>query len=358
MRRLCNAFREWLLLRARVREERRFHIEQSAADLRGLGLSRSAARKAARLRFGARRNLRVTRREIGGDGAGLVRLFRAHRVMASAWLQPNLLLAAIALTVLLSPAPRVLTESIIGIPLSPESRQTVFLSAPAPWPLFTGFTPREFEALRSMSLLTSMERYQMIYVRGRAGGAPLAAIQAEARARSGNPNAYAFSEFERTRIEMGPALAAWIVIAFLAAPFLVTRLPQIGKLRWLLYGVFTLGLHLAASMIVWALAIQIWMRIQWPSYLPAGLSPALLLLVHLLAAGSQYSWWKRDLSRRCPVCLDRFLLVSTEGGRERVLLSVAVTESVCAHGHGVCVETRWARQFRREDSLLETLIHA
>src|SRR5580692_2208478 len=38
MPRLLRALIEWLELRARMREERRFHLDRSAADLRALGL--------------------------------------------------------------------------------------------------------------------------------------------------------------------------------------------------------------------------------------------------------------------------------------------------------------------------------
>jgi hypothetical protein len=37
----------------------------------------------------------------------------------------------------------------------------------------------------------------------------------------------------------------------------------------------------------------------------------------------------------------------TDGTADRVLLDPAVTESICAHGHGALLESRWIRRFRQ-----------
>ena len=116
MSRLLAALREWLQLRARVREERRFHLDSAAADLRALGLSARAARHEARSRFGRRRNLKLALRELGGDAPGFIFLLRAHRVTASLCLQPAILLAVIGLIFSVSPSPREIVKSVIGQP--------------------------------------------------------------------------------------------------------------------------------------------------------------------------------------------------------------------------------------------------
>jgi hypothetical protein len=275
MPRALSALREWLELRARVHEERRFHLDQATADFLSFGLSRRAAKRKARSRFGSWRSGRIALREIGGDSAGLAHLIRAHRVSASVWFQPSLLLTSIVLTLLLSPAPGVILGNMIG---------------------------------KSMA-------------------------------------------------SVGPALVAWIVILSRALFSLAAHVPAFGKARWLGYAVFGGCLHTLASMMAWALAIQIWTRTLWSTPLTAGLSFCLLFLSYWLAAAAQCGFWRRDLLRRCPICLDRLLLTWTQGESDRVLLSIAVTESVCAHGHGVLVESRWARQFRHERSPLQALIH-
>jgi hypothetical protein len=358
MGRLWSAFREWLEIRARLREEYRFHLDRAAADLCSLGLSRRAAKRAARVRFGSRLHLRIALREIGGHPAGLVRLFRAYRVSASVLLGPVLLLGWVALALCISPAPKLLIESIIGRPLGAESRQTVFFSVPAPWPLFTGINTREFEALRSLSTLTAVERYRTIYVRARSGGGSLTAVEAEARVRTGNSGIRAVSLFDQRRIQMGPAAAVWILVAFFAFVSLRSHMPHRGRPLWLLYAVLLGCLHVLASMLFWALAVQIWSSTSWPTRLAEGLSFSTLLVSYILITALQCRYWLRDLYQRCPVCLESLLLRSTQGAGNRVLLSTAVTESVCSHGHGVLVETRWMRQFRCEESPFEGLVRA
>ena len=83
---------------------------------------------------------------------------------------------------------------------------------------------------------------------------------------------------------MGPTVMAWFVVAFPVISFLRTHTLHLGKGRWVLYGLFVFCLHLLASMTVWALAIQIWSQIPWPTSLTAGLS--LALDAGGLAAGS------------------------------------------------------------------------
>jgi hypothetical protein len=186
----------------------------------------------------------------------------------------------------------------------------------------------------------------------------MAAIEAEARARTRNRGIRAVSLFEQRRIQMGPAVPVWILLLCGAFFSLRGYLPYSGRRYWLVYAVFSGCLHLLASMTVWALAIQIWNETPWPTRLIAWLAFSAVLVSYVLLAALQCRYWLNDLNQRCPVCLERLLLSSTQGQGERVLLSTAVTESVCSHGHGVLVETRWTRQFRRENSPLEGLVRA
>jgi hypothetical protein len=83
---------------------------------------------------------------------------------------------------------------------------------------------------------------------------------------------------------------------------------------------------------------------------------SLVFLAYLLISAMQCRWWWSDLNQRCSVCLDRLVLPLTEGTADRVLLESAITESVCAQGHGVLVESRWSRRFRPQDSPLRGLV--
>src|SRR5258706_14432057 len=102
MCRAIDALREWMQLRARFRDEHQFHLERAAAELRALGLSSCAANRGARDRFGSRQNSKLALRELGGDWAGLIRLALAHRLDASPWFRPAVLIMASMLGILLS----------------------------------------------------------------------------------------------------------------------------------------------------------------------------------------------------------------------------------------------------------------
>lgn len=85
MHRFLDALRQWLELRARLRDERRFHLERGIADFRELGAGPREAKRLARARLGSRGHRKLALREIGGDRAGLVRLLQVHGAVSSFW---------------------------------------------------------------------------------------------------------------------------------------------------------------------------------------------------------------------------------------------------------------------------------
>ena len=357
MRRASGAVREWLERRARLYGERRFHLEHAAADFRALGLSPREANRNARVRLGNRKHFKAALRQLGGDVRGLGDLLRAYRVGASPWLQPALLLAAIVLMLFLSPSPRALVEGVIGTPLGSEEREQVFLAAEGGTALERAISERDFDRLRTLATLNGVERYEGIYARGHAvRGVTLAAIQAQVRARTGNRSIWAGWMFSQTRIVTGPAKVVWLLMSFYIVVALHRCMHFRAKGRWLGYGLAVAFLHALASLTGWALAVQRWNWAPSPTAGAAGVILSLLLVTYLLTASIQSWYWWSDLRQRCPVCLDRLLLPMTEGTANRVLLWSAVTESVCAHGHGVLVESRWSRRFRPQEAPFRGLV--
>ena len=350
MRRIANALREWMQLRRRLREERRFHIENAAAEYRVLGMSPRTAMRQARSRFGGRRHVNSALRELGGDFPGLCYLLSAHRVSASPWLQPVSLLAAAALILLVSPAARLLIEGVIGTPLVEEDRRAVTLMVAGWNPAERVISSQDFEIIRALPGLSGVQRYRSNSVQARAArGVTLDAIQSEVRARTGH-RIFAGYLFSESRVVTGPALAIWVLLWFYVMFSLLQCLPSRGRVGWLLYGLVTAFLHALVSLMVWALAMQVW------NWTPALFS--LLFIAYMLSAAMQCRLWLRDLNQRCPMCLERLVLPITEGTPDRVLLESPITESLCAHGHGVLVESRWSRRFRPEESPLHGLVRA
>ncbi len=88
MRRIFGFLREWLERRKRVTDEIRFHLEQAQMRWVDRGLSNRRAHRAAWRDFGKARAQRRALREAGGGVAGLVALFHAHQVSASALATP------------------------------------------------------------------------------------------------------------------------------------------------------------------------------------------------------------------------------------------------------------------------------
>jgi hypothetical protein len=360
MPRVIDALREWLRIRSRVREEQQFHLELAAADFRALGLTPNPAKRAARSRFGYHRNVRLARRELGGDLPGLISILAANGVTASPWFQPNALLAAAFLILLLSPAPRSVIEGVAGRPLVAADRNAVFISVQQPNLSFVGISGSDFATISSLPSITGLQRYRAIHSRAQiAKGSTVAHVESEVRDRTRNPRLRVVPLFERKSIIMGPAKTAWGLIALSSVLLLLMHAACMPHAyRWFLYGMTTGCLHALASMMAWALGVQVWSAAPWSTDGHALLVFLALLTVYLGATALQWRYWWNDLHRRCPVCLDGLVLPLADGTPDRVLLDPATTESVCAHGHGVLVENRWSRRFRPEESPLEGLIRA
>jgi len=289
--RVLSALREWLEVRARVREEREFHIERAVEDLRAAGVPAREAKRRARARFGGRGSSRLALRVLGGDTAGLVRTAEAHRVLASAWLRPAMSIAVIAMVFAVSPARREIVDGMI--------------------------------------------------VRVRTVKAPDAAALSVYARRSWA------GRTERTDVAAGPAQIVWMAIGVYGLLLLRRYASGPAMRRWVWYGIGVGCLHAAASMAVFAWAIQ--MR-------PNGVGLMVVFPAWLIGAALQCGWWWSDLRERCPKCLERMVMPLTDGAADRVLIDAAVTESVCVHGHGVLVDSRWVRKFRVEESPIEELV--
>src|SRR5580658_4506601 len=108
MKRAINALSEWMQLRVRLRDEYQFHLYRATEDLRTLGLSARAAKRAARGRLGSGQHRKLALRELGGNWAGLIQMLLVHRVHASPSFQPIALVAVSLLILLLSPSPRLI----------------------------------------------------------------------------------------------------------------------------------------------------------------------------------------------------------------------------------------------------------
>ena len=359
MRRVLEALREWCGLRVRVREELAFHLDQAAAKYQGLGLGPLEAHRAARGRC-SRRHVRTALHEVGGDLTGLLRLMAIHRVTAWPGFQVALLLAAGIILLMLSPSARTLGEAVAGRPFSASDRKTIFISKQARNLTYVGLTPADFEALGSISDLTGVERHLGIHARAHVvRDTPLSTIELALQARTHNRDLRILPLYDRSPIVMGPSRATWAFLWLWGICSLKMNFRRCRKEpRWSLYVLATGALHCATSMLLWAFAMQLWTGAPWSTDGWAALALLVLLLGYVGSAVVQIRWWIRDLNRRCPVCLDGLLLWLAAGSEGCLVLNSLTKESICAHGHGVLEENRWARGFRAQRSPLAGIIRA
>ncbi len=182
----------------------------------------------------------------------------------------------------------------------------------------------------------------------------MARLELLVRKKTGNPRFRVIPLFERRPIIMAPAKAVWAFISCCALFF-------VGSFRcwprWLAYGLLVGSLHALASLLLWALEMQLWARIAWATDGRALFGFLFCFAIYVATLAFQYNLWWHDLRQRCPFCLHSLLLRFTEGSSDCFLLNAATTESMCPHGHGTLVETKWSSKFRRHSSSLNGFVH-
>jgi hypothetical protein len=135
------------------------------------------------------------------------------------------------------------------------------------------------------------------------------------------------------------------LLAVAAAGWAVAKLAPRGSFRALLYSVTVLCAIVLASAVVWVTGLQILVSKSW-GY--DGIQGSVLLTFFLSFVGMLYLamllWWI-DVESRCPCCLRLPGMPEMHGHPYDVLVNPLAIESICFHGHGVAVQSRWGRCF-------------
>ena len=58
--------------------------------------------------------------------------------------------------------------------------------------------------------------------------------------------------------------------------------------------------------------------------------------------------WRHDLLGRCPACLRRLGLSDVRGNASDLLIAPLERETICLHGHGANIESRWGHAFETD----------
>jgi hypothetical protein len=145
-------------------------------------------------------------------------------------------------------------------------------------------------------------------------------------------------------VPIGIAGAMLVWFATLGSAWLVRLARRTGWRVWV-YGAAGLAAWMAFGALAWVTGLQVLMRHAWRH---DGIQVTVILLYILAYVGGAYlalRFWRRDLERRCPVCLRLCGLAEARGSAAGVLLAPPEVESVCLQGHGLNVENQWGRSF-------------
>ena len=111
------------------------------------------------------------------------------------------------------------------------------------------------------------------------------------------------------------------------------------------FAVSTLLLLVALGGVLWATGLELLMKSRWNSDGLQGLAILAFPFAYLGWAFLTLRLWRRDLLRRCPVCLRRLGLADWRGNGANLLVAPLERETICLHGHGADVESRWRHTF-------------
>jgi hypothetical protein len=307
MTRIFKAIEEWRSRRADLRQEWVFHIQRAAFELEDLGFSREEARQLAEERLGPRsRYRRKAIRDAGAGLAGLVALIAPRPPWRSPWAVPAALFAALALVVALNPGRKAVASAVLDPANFLRDGVTPYPPPPNCWPALPSATPRT------------------------------AADPCVLRAPWMKPIVIP---------------AGWAKL-FFGAFFLGTVWPLARMVlrtrkgwRLLLFGVAFQGGIVLLATTVWVTTLQYFMLITWTDWALREVSIVSLHLGLIGVAAGTAKWWRTDVYRRCPECLERLLLPEEHGRMNSFLLEPLEVEMVCVNGHGTLAEDHWQRRF-------------
>jgi hypothetical protein len=285
MREWVRAVAMWWNRRRRFAEEWAFHEDIARRELQGLGMSRAEARQHSAGRLG-RRSLhrRAALREIGGDLRGLAQILPLRRTLRSPYLAPVVMALTTSLLLACNPFRRQVLESMSEVLRFSGAVHLQRLIPLTP----SGTVPTMFAVVTLWALLL--------------GGVGRMTV----------------------RISEG---GGW-------------RLP--------LYSLALLAEMMVAGSVVWATGMQILLARSWGADGIQGMALLLYLVGYAWGAWWALGMWWRDVDRRCPICLWLPGMPEERGKECDVLVEPREVESICLHGHGLAIESRWRRRFESD----------
>jgi hypothetical protein len=121
-----------------------------------------------------------------------------------------------------------------------------------------------------------------------------------------------------------------------------------GYWRAWVFAVGTLFLVVALDAVLWATGIQLVMEKRWFSDALQGMAIVSFPFTFVGWAFVTMRLWRHDLLSRCPACLRRLGLSDVRGNPSDLLIAPLERETICLHGHGANIESRWGHAFETD----------
>jgi hypothetical protein len=96
-----------------------------------------------------------------------------------------------------------------------------------------------------------------------------------------------------------------------------------------------------------ATGLEVLLRRRWGADFIQSLALGLFLIAYWWSAYWVMKLWWLYVERRCPVCLSLRGMPDVRGKEDGILIEPLEVESICLHGHGLAVESRWRSRFER-----------
>ena len=147
----------------------------------------------------------------------------------------------------------------------------------------------------------------------------------------------------------------WALLTILGAVCVARQVIQTRHWRRCAYGIVSGALLVLFEIVLWICSLQALLVRSWGADFLQGTVLTLFVTAYALAMPAAVRFWWRDMSNRCPSCLEKLRIPLVSGDPRNVLLETSELETVCLRDHGVMVETRWGSSFKQNGGQIDPL---
>ena len=146
-------------------------------------------------------------------------------------------------------------------------------------------------------------------------------------------------------VPVGFAAATLWTVAIAGVARIVLHFISRRQWRVSLYAAGVLFAMVVTGGFIWITGMQLLLARRWGADFVQIAAVGVFGFAYVLAAFAAMRFWSRDMDLRCPVCLRLPGLPDARGKVHDLVVDPREIESICMHGHGYAVESRWRRGF-------------